>query len=280
MKYRLFYCLFLILIAQALTACATASKQALQILENPPKVARTRVIETVPFIEQQTAQCGPATLAMVLEHHGVKSDLDILVSQVLTKDKNGSLQSNMVSGARRQGMMATTMSGFSDLLREVDAGHPVIIFENLALSWWPQWHYAVVYGYDLDQQIVYLHSGKDKNTVLSFARLESDWSLGGYWGLVVLPPSMLSASADELSHMNSAAILESLGKKNEAETAYGAILTRWPKSLGAHLGLANIYFARGDYKKSVNTLKRAKAFHPDSKTLDHNYSVALKKLNE
>ena len=279
MHPRFVFWLFIALLAQALIACATAPLQSKSIVERPPNVASSHVNKTVPFIEQQTAQCGPTTLAMVLDYYGQKSDLEILTSQILTQSKNGSLQTNMVGGARRQGMMAMTLSGFSDLLKEVDAGHPVIIFENLALSWWPQWHYAVVYGYDLDRQLVYLHSGKDQSISLSFARFEADWRLGNYWGLVVLPPQTLSASADELSHMNSAAVLESLAKP-EAEKAYSAILSRWPQSLGAHLGLANIYFSQTDYKKSVQILKRARAFHPDSQTLNHNYSVAVKKLNE
>ncbi len=279
MHPRFVFWLFIALLAQALIACATAPLQSKSIVERPPNVASSHVIKTVPFIEQQTAQCGPTTLAMVLDYYGQKSDMEILTSQILTESKNGSLQSNMIGGARRQGMMAMTLSGFSDLLKEVDAGHPVIVFENLALSWWPQWHYAVVYGYDLDRQLVYLHSGKDQSISLSFARFEADWRLGNYWGLVVLPPQTLSASADELSHMNSAAVLESLAKP-EAEKAYSAILSRWPQSLGAHLGLANIYFSQADYKKSVQILKRARAFHPDSQTLNHNYSVAVKKLNE
>ena len=279
MHPRFVFWLFIALLAQALIACATAPLQSKSIVERPLNVARSHVIKAVPFIEQQTAQCGPTTLAMVLDYYGQKSDMEILTSQILTESKNGSLQSNMIGGARRQGMMAMTLSGFSDLLKEVDAGHPVIIFENLALSWWPQWHYAVVYGYDLDRQLVYLHSGKDQSISLSFARFEADWRLGNYWGLVVLPPQTLSASADELSHMNSAAVLESLAKP-EAEKAYSDILSRWPQSLGAHLGLANIYFSQADYKKSVQILKRARAFHPDSQTLNHNYSVAVKKLNE
>ncbi len=279
MHPRFVFWLFIALIAQSLTGCATTPLQSKTIVERPPHVARSHIIEAVPFIEQQTAQCGPTTLAMVLDYYGQKSDLEILTSQILTQSKNGSLQTNMVGGARRQGMMAMTLNGFNDLLKEVDAGHPVIVFENFGLSWWPQWHYAVVYGYDLDQQLVYLHSGKDRNLTLSFARFEADWRLGNYWGLVVLPTQELSASANELSHMNSAAVLESLAKP-EAEKAYSAILSRWPQSLGAHLGLANIYFSQADYKKSVQILKRARAFHPDSQTLNHNYSVAVKKLNE
>lgn len=272
--------LSLFFIAQALTACATVPLQAKKVLEDPPQVARSHTIAAVPFIEQQTAQCGPTTLAMVLEHYGENPDLDVLVSQILTKNKNGSLQANMIGGARRQGMMAMTLNSFSDLIKEIDAGHPIIIFENLALSWWPQWHYAVVYGYDLDRQEVYLHTGKEQSTTISFAHLEADWSMGDYWGLVVLPPKELSVSASELDHINSAAVLESIGKTTEAEQAYEAILSRWPQSLGTHLGLANIYYAKSHYKKAVDTLKRAQAFHPESKTLKHNYSVALKKLSK
>ncbi len=280
MRSRHVYFLFLGFIAQALSACATAPLQSKSILERPPNVSRSRIINAVPFIKQQTTQCGPTTLAMVLEHYGEKRDLETLVLQIQTKDKNGSLQSNMIGGARRQGMMAVTLNGFSDLLKEVNAGHPVIIFENLALSWWPQWHYAVVYGYDLDQQIVYLHTGRDRSTSITFARLEADWRLGDYWGLVVLPPVELSASANELDHVSSAAALESLGKKTAAQNAYTVVLSRWPQSLGAHLGLANIFFAEGNYKKSVEILKQAQEFHPESKTLMHNYSIALKKLGK
>lgn len=283
MLQRLIFWLFIACIAQALTACATAPQQAQTVVERPPNVARSHVIEAVPFIEQPAAQCGPTSLAMVLEYYDKKSESEVLLkkltAQILTESKNGSLQSHMIGGARRQGMMAITLKGFSDLLKDVDAGHPVIVFENLALSWWPQWHYAVVYGYDLDQKLIYLHSGKEKNLTLSFARFEADWRMGDYWGLVVLPPQELSASADELNHMNSAAVLETLAPA-AAEKSYLAILSRWPQSLGAHLGLANIYFAQANYKKSVQILKRAQGFHPNSPTLKHNYAVALKKLNE
>jgi hypothetical protein len=35
-------------------------------------------------------------------------------------------------------------------LREVAAGNPVLVLQNLSFAWAPVWHYAVVMGYDAD----------------------------------------------------------------------------------------------------------------------------------
>ena len=77
----------------------------------------------------------------------------------LQPDRRGSLQSGLIGGARRLGRLAYPIRGRDCLLREVVAGHPVIVLQNLSLRWWPQWHYAVVIGYDLPQQAVVLHTG-------------------------------------------------------------------------------------------------------------------------
>ena len=72
------------------------------------------------------------------------------------------------------------------MLTEIAAGNPVIIFENLALSWLPQWHYALALGYDLQRQEIILHSGHDANFRWDLSKFERSWMLGDYWGLVVL----------------------------------------------------------------------------------------------
>ncbi len=66
----------------------------------------------------------------------------------------------MIGAARRHGRVAYVISSPEELLVEVAAGNPVIVLQNLGLSWVPVWHYAVVIGYDGDADMVTLHSGE------------------------------------------------------------------------------------------------------------------------
>jgi len=56
----------------------------------------------------------------------------------------------MIAAARRNGFVAIELApNLSDLLAEIAAGNPVVVLQNLALDWYPAWHYAVAIGYDL-----------------------------------------------------------------------------------------------------------------------------------
>src|SRR2546422_3737218 len=46
----------------------------------------------------------------------------------------------------RSGQLAVPVTTLSDLLAEVAAGHPVLVFQNLGLHWIPRWHFAVAVG--------------------------------------------------------------------------------------------------------------------------------------
>jgi len=73
----------------------------------------------------------------------------------------------------------------------------VIVFQNLGLPWYPRWHYAVVIGYDLPRREVLLHSGPEARKVTSMRLFELTWEWGKNWGVVVLPPEKLPATAEE-----------------------------------------------------------------------------------
>lgn len=232
----------------------------------------------VPFVNQKEGYCGPASLTMVLRWAGKSADVEQVASQMYTPGMKGSLQSDMIGASRRQGMMAMPIQGMENLLREVNAGHPVIIFENLGLTWLPQWHYAVVYGYDLNQNKVIMHSGPEQGKRWALDRFERSWMLADYWGLLVLPSDRLSVTADELAHVTAAAGLEQVGHSQEAGQAYQTILEKWPNSLGASIGLGNIMFAREDFKESAEILRKASRQHPADATVWHNLAIVEAKL--
>lgn len=258
-----------------LPACAlTPARQTEALLKDPGEVPASHRIESVNFLEQTDNFCGPATLAMAMSHAGHVVPVEEVAAQVYTPGKKGTLQQDMLSGARRQGMLAVQIQGMPALLQEVKAGNPVIVFMNLGLSWYPIYHYALVTGYDLAEPAVIMHSGETRDRSWSMRKFERSWALGQYWGLVVLPVTKLSAAASESEHSAAGAGLEALGKVREAETVYQNILTRWPDSFGALIGMGNIEYARGSYGKSVGYLRRATRAHGDSAVAWHNLAIA------
>lgn len=275
MKLALF-----LLAAACFVGCAGAPLQSTDLRERlatealPP----VHVIDNVPFIEQAVAQCGPASLAMVINFQrrdsGLMITADEIAKQSYTPGAKGSYQQDLISAARRNGYMAVPISGFDALIKEVDQNHPVIVFENLGVSWYQQWHYAVVFGYDLAKQELTMHSGSHANEEWGMRRFEQDWMYSDYWGLVVMKPGDLSASADEMSHSRAAAALEELGQKDAATKAYAAILSRWPDSLTSAIGMANLKYSNGEYEESVRYLKHATDVHPFEASVWHNLAIA------
>lgn len=270
--------LFVVLIMSV--GCAAKTVQVDQLLRTPLNISENHEIAGVPFIEQKVGHCGPATLAMTMAWAGQPADVNTLAAQVYTPGMQGSLQTDMISASRRQGMIAIPIQGFANLLNEVAAGNPVIVFENLAVSWLPQWHYAVVFGYDLREEKVLMHSGPEAFKRWDLRKFERSWQLGEYWGLLVLPPGRLSVTANELSHLKAAAALEQVGKVREAGISYQAILERWPQSLGGLIGAANVLFQEKDFVKSSEALLLATKYHPQSSAAWHNLSVAQRALGQ
>jgi hypothetical protein len=218
----------------------------------------------VPFYPQSENQCGPAALAMTVSWGGIATTPDDLASIVMTPGKSGSLQSDLQAAARRIGMFSVPIMDLAGILREVAAGSPVIVFQNLALDISPQWHFAVVHGYDLARREIVLHSGLDPDMTLSLDRFEWTWTRGGRWALVVLPPGRLPASAGEMTLTNAAVALERVGRSEAAARSFAAILGHYPNNLVALIGLGNSRFAGGDTQGAEAAYRQAIQRHPDA----------------
>ncbi len=211
---------------------------------------------------------------MVSAWAGRPRTLEEIGAQIYTPGKKGSLQSDLLGAARREGLLSVPIRGPRALLQEVAAGHPVIVLQNLGFSFYPFWHYAVVVGYDLDHEEVILHSGYDASKREKWRTFAPEWKRAEEWGLVILPPSELSASADDVQHVAAAAVMEKLGKTNEAEAVYKSVLARWPRSLAARIGLGNTRYKAGDFKASVAHLRAAVKDNPEAAVGWHNLATA------
>ena len=67
--------------------------------------------------------------AMVLIWSGPPVTQEEIAAQVYTPGRAGTLQSDMVAGARRHGRLAVPVTRLSDLTAELVAGHPVVVFQ-------------------------------------------------------------------------------------------------------------------------------------------------------
>jgi hypothetical protein len=263
------------LILWALAGCATP--QTDHLLETATALPPRAEVSDVPFFPQEKYWCGPAALAMALAWSGLPVTQEEIAAQVYTPGREGTLQSDMVAGARRNGRLAVPVTRLADLSAELAAGHPVVVFQNLGFGWVPVWHYAVAIGYDLDAGDLLLHSGLEARRAMPLATFERTWARADHWALVVLPPDQLPVSADEVAVLRAATGLEQAGRAREAALAYAAIAERWPDSLEAWIGLGNAAYAAGDLEQAETAFRTATERHPDAGAAWNNLAHVLGK---
>lgn len=262
-----------------LAGCATPQLQALSARDAAGLASRAE-LEAVPFHAQTDFQCGPAALAMVLGAGGKPIEPEALRPQVYLPGRQGSLQVEMLAAARRNGFVALSLKpSLSDLLAEIAAGNPVVVLQNLALDWYPVWHYAVAIGYDLVANSITLRSGSERRNEMPFGAFERTWRASGYWAMLALPPGRIPASAAAADYLNAVTKLERAGSLESAQAAYEHALERWPANLTALIGLGNTAFRIGDLEAAERAFRRATQAHPLSAAAHNNLAQALLELD-
>jgi len=229
----------------------------------------------VPFFPQQPYQCGPASLATVLNATGLQVSPEKIAEEIFTPAKKGSFQVLMVGAVRHYGRVPYIVGDFDSLLEEVAAGNPVVVLQNLGLNWFPKWHYAVVVGYDLQERILILRSGKNPRRIKPWSLFYHTWKRARNWAMVVLPPDKIPSSATEGDYLRSVTALEEIGRYEEAAVAYGAALKRWPSSLVAAMGLGNSLYAAGRMPEAEEAFRTAIQIAPESGDAYNNLALAL-----
>ena len=264
-----------VLVCALLTACATPQvtqlrqAQTQQLGQSPnqtpgqPALPDRADLPSVPFFAQKEYECGPAALAMLLSAAGLQTSPDDLVEQVYLPARQGSLQVEMLAAARQRGLVAYPLRpALHDVLQEVAAGHPVLVFQNVSLPIYPVWHYAVVVAYDLERNRITLHSGETARLEMSLFTFERTWARGGYWAMLALPPDQFPASADAATFGRSVALLEER-QPQQARVAFETALMRWPDDSKLWFGLGNSAYALHQLEQAAQAYQAAVAAQPD-----------------
>jgi hypothetical protein len=268
----------LLIIVMSLSGCAapTAGLHASLPDRFPPQ----HVIAAVPFAAQRGDQCGPAALAMALQYSGVAVTAAELRTAVYTPGRKGSLQSGMITATRRHDRLAYPIQGLKALLREVAAGNPVIVLQNLGLKWIPRWHYAVVIGFDLQARSITLHSGEQPARRVALKTFHYTWRRSDFWGLLVLPPGRLPATAQAPAYLKAALGLQKAGFAASAVKAFQSAVRKWPDNITARMGLGNALYASGHLPAAADAFQQVAAIDPRHGAALNNLAHVLAELGD
>ncbi|MBI5328924.1 MAG: C39 family peptidase [Deltaproteobacteria bacterium] len=116
------------------------------------------VIANVPFIKQKPDYCGPASLAMIFNFYGLNVSQDEIAHEIFSPEIKGTLSLEMVSYAYKKGFEADIYNGsMADLRAKLEAGFPLIVSHKAEKND-KRVHYLVVFGFDDDKGVFYVHS--------------------------------------------------------------------------------------------------------------------------
>jgi len=259
-----------------LGGCRTLPPPAALSEEKAAALPRQVELSDVPFFAQEDYQCGPAALAMVMNHAGLTVDPEGLKPEVYLPGREGSLQVEMMGATRRHGLVAYQMSPvLGEVLEEVARGTPVVVLQNLALDWYPVWHYAVVIGYDLDNKEVILRSGRENRQRISLVAFENTWARSAHWAMVAVPPEKVPYTAIESRYVAAVNAFGKVGQLSASRMAYLSAKKRWPDSLGVSIGLGNVAYLMKRMDEAEAEFRSAVTAHPDSVAALNNLAQTL-----
>ncbi|ALS97591.1 PA2778 family cysteine peptidase [Lacimicrobium alkaliphilum] len=226
-----------------LSGCQTP-QQTQRLLSAPPEIARQHLIPDIPFYPQQQYFCGPTTLSEVAGFYGLEHSPNDIALNTFVPDLEGSLQVEMTAAARQLGLLAYAQrANMEQLLSLIAENIPVIVLQNNGIAILPQWHYAVVTGYDLETAEVILNTGVTQRHRLNFATFERTWQRGNYWMLTMLPGDKASKHLDPFVYTKAC---QDLLNTNQTDTGIAALKTatkQWPEYWLPYFLLANHYFS-------------------------------------
>lgn len=268
----------LVLLIALLTLSSCASAPQSRQLETKPADFLPRVVELedVPFFPQTEYQCGPAALATLLEFHGAEITLEELSRQIYIPGRKGSLQIEMIAAARRHEMLPYQLAPkLLDIFTEVAAGNPVLVMQNLSFEWVPQWHYAVVVGYDIDRKEIILRSATTRRWTTPLKVFERTWQRAQFWALALMPVGEIPKTAQPQRYLETAFAFEQTGHVELALRAYRAASQHWPDVTETWLTLGNMLLHQRDWAEAVQAFSTAIRLEPGSTAGWNNLAYAL-----
>ena len=199
-----------------------------------------------------------------------------LVPQTYLPGRHGSLQLELIAAARRHARIPYVLDPDTNaLFAELDAGHPVLVLQDLGVGPLHAWHYAVVIGYESGPQLIVLRSGTTERLTMPYADFVRSWRKSNQWAVVVLAGDTLPATAQPGRYVASIEPLEQLGETAAARDAYATALHRWPDNPVALFGLATTQYRLGELTAAAVTYERLLQLAPGNPIVLNNLAEVM-----
>lgn len=259
----------LIFFLMALSGCATSSSLWKADIQDDTRA----VVLDVPFVAQEKNMCGPVVLKMATHFSAPQFTLNDLKEMTFREEAQGTFQSDILSASRRMGLTPYRVSNSADLWSQIRDGRPVIVFQNMGVSWLPAWHFSLVVGYNAEKDQVLLHSGTEPYQPLGLKRFLSTWNRGDRWSYVVTQSEDIPRQAPFEEALENALLFEKIGNPEAARRLYQAMSPRFPERFEPHLGLAQLMYAKKNLRGALSEMEKAVQIKPDHPALLFNLSV-------
>jgi tetratricopeptide (TPR) repeat protein len=248
----------------------------------PPEQHYASSAINIPFIPPRAELCGSTSIEMVSSYWQSttsfipKLSTSELDAHTLIPAKGGTLQIEMVTAARANGLIAYPMEPtFEALFAELNAQHPVIVLVNRSFSWHPLWHYAPVIGYDEAKRSIIVHFSAQPNEAVSLATFAALWKRSDNWGVVLLPPGELPASVSSKIFLRTVYDFEKTGDSSGAIRTYKSALTRWPEDTDILFSLANAEYTVSNFAEAEKNYLKLLALSPSHPLALNNLAMVL-----
>jgi len=144
------------------------------------------MILSVPFHPQEGFQCGPASLAGVLNHWNINVSPEEIASEIYSKSAKGTLNIDMVLYAEKRGLKARQYRGnLEDIKSKIDAGYPLIVLVDKGFLVYQKNHFMVVIGYQ--EEGLLANSGREQHKFIPVKDFLRSWERTKFWTLWITP---------------------------------------------------------------------------------------------
>jgi ABC-type bacteriocin/lantibiotic exporter with double-glycine peptidase domain len=145
-----------------------------------------RLVAGVPFFPQEMYQCGPASLAAVLNYWKVAATPEEIARAIYSPNARGTLDLELVFYAEKKGLKASQYSGNAgDLKKSIENGIPLIVLVDEGFLAYQKHHFMVAVGYNAAG--IFAHSGAERQRFYAWAAFLRTWEKTKNWTLRLTP---------------------------------------------------------------------------------------------
>ncbi len=240
------------------------------------KARRGRYI-SLRFISQEPNRCGSAALSEVLTYWGAaRCDEPTLAAEVYSESLKGTLNVDLVTAARRRGLVtrdgSSTMTELRSLLA---AGYPAVVMINVGPYLLNRKHFLAVKGVDLERGYLLADDGRREDSVLRPRPFRRDWRASKFWALYCWPPEKTPEAATAEEFLRAGVIFEAGGKLKQAVEAYARALRANANLWEAEFNLGNVALAQKKLETAERHYRAALKLKADESDVLNNLAYVL-----